>query len=129
YLPEDQVQRVLRCYQREIAGAVFAQMQQHFNEGPTEFEYSVASGFDELRPRAFTQSGDPLDFRQVPPDKANIARYVFIGFQRCLYETEKFDSDPERRLAVIPERASEKWLRPAPGQLQIPHKSGVKRLE
>ena len=40
----------------------------------------------------------------MPPDKSNMAKYLFGGFQHCLYSVEKFQSDPERRLAVILER-------------------------
>ena len=55
------------------------------------------------------------------PDPANIRRYVFGGFAKCLYEMQKFDVDTERRFAVILEDDSEvlKWFKPARGQFQI----------
>jgi len=42
-------------------------------------------------------------------------------FLECLYQVQRFDSDPERRFAVILEEdpAVEKWFKPAKGQLQI----------
>jgi len=58
-----------------------------------------------------------------------MAKYLFGGFKRCLYPVQKFQSDPERRLAVILDRESEKWFRPAKGQFQIFYKSGVDHLE
>ena len=54
---------------------------------------------------------------------------LFGGFQRCLVEPVKFQSNTERRLAVILERESEKWLRPAKGQFQIYYKSGADHPE
>lgn len=50
---------------------------------------------------------------------------LFGEFQRCLYSLQKFDSDTERRLAIILDRDSQKWFRPAPGQFQISYKLGV----
>ena len=47
------------------------------------------------------------------------SRYLFGGFSRCLYPTQKFQSDAERRLAVILEREALKWFKPARGQFQL----------
>jgi type III restriction enzyme len=58
-----------------------------------------------------------------------MAKYLFGGFQRCLYPVQKFQSDPERRLAVILERESLKWFKPAKGQFQIYYKWGAERPE
>jgi type III restriction enzyme len=40
---------------------------------------------------------------------------VFGGFQRCLYATQKFQSDSERKLAIILDREALKWFKPARG--------------
>lgn len=50
---------------------------------------------------------------------------LFGGFQRGLYSVQKFDSDTERRLAIILDRDSQKWFRPASGQFPISYKLGV----
>jgi len=46
---------------------------------------------------------------------------VFGGFGKCLYPIQKFDSDPERRFAVILENEADvlKWFKPAKGDFQI----------
>ncbi len=46
---------------------------------------------------------------------------VFGGFGKCLYPIQKFDSDPERRFAVILENDANvlKWFKPAKGDFQI----------
>jgi type III restriction enzyme len=46
-------------------------------------------------------------------------KQLFDGFQRCLYPVQKFDSNSERKLAVILEREASKWFKPAKGQFQI----------
>ncbi|HEX8634276.1 MAG TPA: DEAD/DEAH box helicase family protein [Pyrinomonadaceae bacterium] len=131
YLSEDDARRTLRLHQREIARYIHAQMQEHFWEEAVDYEVVVSKGFTELKPSAYTASATepPRDYRVAPPDKSNMAKYLFGGFERCLYPLQKFQSDPERKLAVILERESLKWFRPAKGQFQIYYKRGAEHPE
>lgn len=45
------------------------------------------------------------------------------------HAVQKFDSDAERKLAIILERDSLKWFKPARGQLQIFYRQGADHLE
>src|SRR3569832_386906 len=88
YLSEDDVRKVLRLHQKEIARFVHIQMQQHFwQDDKVEYEVVVTRGFTDLKASAYTaRVGEaPLDFRVSPADKTNMARYLFGGFSRCLY--------------------------------------------
>ncbi|MGA7453072.1 MAG: hypothetical protein WBW73_17935 [Rhodoplanes sp.] len=128
YLSEEDARKVLRLHQKEIAGFVHAQMQEHFwQDTQVEYEVVVTRGFTSLRPSAFTTSADepPLDFRISPADKSNMSRYLFGGFSRCLCPTQKFQSDAERKLAVILEREALKWFKPTRGQFQLFYRSGI----
>ena len=58
-----------------------------------------------------------------------MAKYLFGGFQRCLYAVQKFQSDQERKLAVILERDAEKWFKPAGRQFQLFYKWGADQAE
>ncbi|PJB31706.1 MAG: type III restriction endonuclease subunit R, partial [Deltaproteobacteria bacterium CG_4_9_14_3_um_filter_65_9] len=131
YLPEDDTRKVLRLHQREIARLVHAQMQEHRWEEAVEHEVIVSRGVTELKPSAYTASAmEPvLDYRLSPADKSNMAKYLFGGFQRCLYPVQKFQSDAERKMAVILERESLRWFRPAKGQFQIFYKWGTDQPE
>ena len=131
YLSEDDTRKVLRLHQREIARFVHAQMQDHYWEEAVEYEVKISKGFTELKESAYTASATepPLDYRTSPTDKSNMAKYLFGSFQRCLYPVQKFQSDTERRVAVILEREALKWFRPAKGQFQIYYKSGADHLE
>ena len=132
YLPdENETRKVLRCHQREIARFVHAQMEEHYWEKATGHEVQIRKGFTELKPSAYTATAaEPVrDYREPPDDKSNKARYLFGGFSRCLYPVQKFQSDAERRLAVILERESIRWFKPAKGQFQIYYKSGSDHLE
>ena len=54
---------------------------------------------------------------------------LFGGFQRCLHNEQKFDSDTERRFCIILERDALKWFKPAKGQFQIYYKLGTEQPE
>lgn len=131
YLTEEEAAQVLALNQREIARAVHAQMQDHFwIDDEVEYHHEVRQGWTEVRESAFTATSDaPLDYRAAPADKNNMARYVFGGFSKCLSPITKFDSDTERKLAIILERESHKWMRPAKGQFQMFYRSGNDHLE
>lgn len=120
--PED-VQKVLVYYQAEIASLVHQQMQQHFWEETTGYEVKISKGFTSLKESAYSTSVNHyLDYRHSPSDKSNIAKYLFTGFSKCLYPEQKFQSEAERILAVILERDTIKWFKPARGQFQIYYK-------
>jgi type III restriction enzyme len=131
YLSEEETRRVLQIYQRQIASFVHVQMQDHYWEEAVDYEVKISKGFTELKESAYTAiAGDSiLNFRTPPTDKNNIAKYIFGGFQRCLFDKQKFQSDSERKLAVILDRDSEKWFKPARGQFQIYYKWGADHLE
>ena len=132
YLSEDDARKVLRLHQKEIASFVHAQMQDHFwQDTQVAYDVVITRGFTELRNSAYTAAAGeaPLDFRISPSDKSNMSRYLFGGFSRCLYPTQKFQSDAERKLAVILERELLKWFKPAKGQFQLFYQSGTEHLE
>jgi len=131
YLSEGDTRKVLRCFQRDITKFIHVQMQEHYWEEAVGYEVKVSKGFMELKKSAYTASATepPMDYRESPADKSNMAKYLFGGFERCLYPLQKFHSDPERKLAVILEREASKWFRPANGQFQIFYKVGADHKE
>jgi type III restriction enzyme len=100
-------------------------MQDHFTETAASYEAHVTKGFRTLRPNNYMAGADQAvrDFRTPIPDgeKNRIGSMLFGGFQKCLYPEQKFDSDPERRFAVILENDEDalKWFKPAKGDFQI----------
>ena len=131
YLSEDETRKVLRFHQKEIARFIHVQMQDHYWEEAVGYEVKISKGFTELKPSAYTVSATepPLDYRKAPPEKRKIAKHLFGGFLRCLYTVQKFQSDTERRLAIILERDSSRWFKPARGQFQIYYKLGADNPE
>jgi type III restriction enzyme len=50
YLCEEDTHKILRCYQRDIARFIHAQMQAHYWEDAVGYEVKVSKGFTELKP-------------------------------------------------------------------------------
>ncbi|MCP9469659.1 MAG: DEAD/DEAH box helicase family protein [Nitrospira sp.] len=131
YLSEEDARNVLIYYQKQLAAFVHAQMEAHQWEKAAGYDVVVSKGFTALKPCAYTaRDGEPIhDFRQTVEDRTRIPQMLFGGFQRSLYSVQKFDSDTERRLAIILDRDAQKWFKPAQGQFQISYKLGTDHRE
>ncbi|MCX8517767.1 MAG: type III restriction endonuclease subunit R, partial [Rhodoferax sp.] len=131
YLSEAEVAEVLDRDRRLIARDIHAQMMAHFWEEASEYEVQVSRGFTELKACNYTiPAGQTTQhFRQTVTELGRIRQMLFDGFVRCLYPLQKFDSDTERRFAVILERDALKWFKPAKGQFQIYYKLGTEQPE
>lgn len=131
YLTEDEALNVLDKDRRLIAREIHAQMALHFWEKATAYEVRVSGGFSELRACNYTvEAGQtPQHYRTTVVDKSRIKQLLFGGFKKSLYPLQKFQSDTERRFALILERDTLKWFKPAKGQFQIYYKSGTEQPE
>lgn len=131
YLSEDEAISVLDRDRRLIAREIHAQMMAHFWEEATEYEVQVSRGFTELKPCNYTATAGQTahHFRETVTETSRIKQMLFGGFTRCLYPLQKFDSDTERRFAIILERDATKWFKPAKGQFQIYYKLGTEQPE
>ncbi len=122
---ENDVINVLQYHQQTLVNLIHSQMQQHFKESASAYEAHVTKGFHTLRANNYTAAADEnvRDFRAVIPEgqRNRIGTMVFGGFRKCLYPVQKFDSDSERRFAVLLENDADvlKWFKPAKGDFQI----------
>jgi type III restriction enzyme len=125
---EAEVRNVLMYYQDRLGEFVHAQMVQHLRQEATGYEAKVTRGFRALKPAMFTLGPNEAarDFRIPVDNRGAIKKMVFNGFKKCLYGLQKFDSDPERRFAVVLENDVDvgKWVKPAKGNFQITYRGG-----
>lgn len=128
---ESELHEVFDTYGAELARLIRAEMMAHFWEEATEYEVQVSRGFTELKPCNYTATAGQTahHFRETVAELGRIKQMLFGGFARCLYPLQKFDSDTERRFAVILERDASKWFKPAKGQFQIYYKLGTEQPE
>ena len=122
---DDEVVNVLQYHQQVLVNLVHSQMQEHYVETATNYVAHVTKGFRTLKPLSCMTLADEgvRNFREAIPDgeKSQIKSMIFGGFERCLYPEQKFDSDSERRFAVILENDADvlKWFKPAKGDIHI----------
>ncbi|MBA2058251.1 DEAD/DEAH box helicase family protein [Psychrobacter cryohalolentis] len=128
---DEVVENILQSQSDNIVSLIHAQLNNHFFEEATEYVVDVRSGFSTLRECSYTVAQDqPVqNYRDTVRDLGRIKQMLFGEFSRCLYPLQKFDSDTERRFAVILERESEKWFKPARGQFNIYYKRGSEHSE
>jgi len=120
---DDEVRNVLLFHQRQIATLVHTQMLPHAWEDASSYEAVVSQGFSEVRAQAFAAPAHEVVRKFDTPiaNKIDIQKMLFGGFKKCLYPTQKFDSDPERRFAIVLESdpAVLKWFKPGKAVFQI----------
>lgn len=131
YLSEEDTLNVLDTERQRIADEIHTQMFEHFWERTAGYEAKVNQGFTALKPCVYTVKADETVYsvRETITDKTRIRTMLFGHFEKCLYPLQKFDSDTERRFAVILERDAQKWFKPAKGQFQIDYKLGMEQKE
>jgi type III restriction enzyme len=120
---DDEVRNVLLFHQRQISTLIHTQMQSHAWEEASSYEVVVSHGFSEVRSQAFSAPADePIRVFNMPlENKSEIRKMLFGGFKKCIFGTQKFESDPERMFAVILEndKTVSKWFKPGKGAFQI----------
>jgi len=122
---EDDVVNVLQYHQQALVNLIHSQMQDHFTETAASYEAHVTKGFRTLRRNNYSTGADQAvrDFRTPIPEgqKSRIGTMLFGRFRKGLFPEQKFDSDSERRFAVILENDEDvlKWFKPAKGDFQI----------
>ena len=124
---ENELVNVLQYHQQGLVKLVHVQMQEHYEEKATAYEAHVSKGFTTLRPNNYSAPAGEVerDFRVPVVERQDIRKMIFGGFSKCLYPVQKFDSDSERRFAVVLENDKEvlKWFKPAKGDFQIHYAS------
>jgi len=132
YLEDDaEAENVLLRHGRQLADFIFAQMMNHYRETPLgedDYEVHVTRGFMLLQAQAMNvPHGQRVrDFKQAVVPRSETRKHVFGGFRKCCYPLQKFDSDPERGLAVIIDSDAnvEKWIKPGRNQFRIDYRPG-----
>ena len=134
YLTSDEdVLNVLVTSNETLVRAVYTQIQDHYFENASSYEVKITKGFRTLRSANFLADPDESvrPFRQPVEERRYIRGMIFGEFAKCLYPTQKFDSDSERRFSVILENDRDvvKWLKPGRGVFNIGYRSGIEEGE
>ena len=133
YLSEEDAVEVMYQRQSTIADVIYSQMMEHFYTNEVKYRAT------EMRPfsRIETGFGGKIKSDEIYDLRANVPAgevrsKVFKGFKKACHTLYKFDSDTERRFAIVLENdpAVQKWMRPSPKQFNIYYGSGgISRYE
>ena len=132
YLANDaEIENVLLRHGRQLADFIFAQMMNHYRETPLgedDYDVTVTRGFMLLQAQAMNvPNGHRVrGFHHAIAPLSDTRKHVFGGFTKCCYPLQRFDTDPERRLAAIidTDASTEKWIKPGRNQFRIDYRSG-----
>ena len=127
---DDDVTNVLQFHQAQLVSIIHSQMQDHYEETATDYEAHVTKGFTTLRPNSYSipVGEEPRNFRTPVEEKLMIRGMLFGGFKRCLYPVQRFQSDTERRFAVLLEDDRDdvvKWFKPGKDAFHIYYRGDV----
>lgn len=131
YLPDDEaVENALVQHARQLADLIFGQMMQHYEETETTYRVKVERGFQSLKKQNLSNPIGKLvqDFHKPVKPLADTRRHAFTGFSKCCYLQQSFQSDDERRFAVLIDSAHEtevlRWVKPGRNQFVIDYRRG-----
>lgn len=121
---DDEVEAVALEHGRKLAEFIFQQMRSHFRETPVEYRAKRVRAFRTLKPQQAQYDEKRVKPLGEPAEPLSATKsFLFVGGNKTPYRINRFDSDPERRLAhaLDGERFPNvlKWLRPAVGQFSI----------
>ena len=133
YLSEEEAEKVMRDRQKTLADIIYAQMNQHFYKEEVSFKASEMRPFSRLEVSYGDKykTDDIFDLRANVP-ASEVRKKIFNGYRKACHTLYKFDSDTERKFAIVLENDSvvKKWLRPAPKQFNIYYgPGGFKKYE
>ena len=133
YLTQEEADNVMRNRQRTLADIIYAQMNEHFFKEESSYRASNMRPFTRLETGfgGKFKSDDLYDLR-ANLQAGEVRSKIFNGFRKACHTLYKFDSDTERRFAIVLEndKAVLKWLRPSAKQFNIYYgSSGVSRYE
>ena len=133
YLDDDaKIQNVLQFNRHMLLNLIHSQMLEHYEEQASEYAVHVRKGFSIMRANSFSRAkGETVrHFRTPVENPLNIRGMSFGAFQKCLYSELKFDSDPERRFAVVLENDEDviKWTKPTKEDIHIEYRKDGDRV-
>lgn len=115
-LDEDKCKYIVRLYRERIYKELESQIRQNVVEIRMSEPYiKLAKSFELIKSNNFSYvEGGVYNFRDDSFEKSRIRSYIFDWFSKCVHKQAKFDSDSERKFAVLLEDESKviKWMKP-----------------
>lgn len=128
---EEKVRNIVLMYKKDIVSKITAQIIQNLAIKYDDIFETVEGIKDIVYKEVLTFNDKLSSIHEAPGPGANIKSMAYKdGIHKALKVPVKFDSDPERKFAIVCESSPEviRWLRPAKEQFNITYNNG-KRYE
>jgi type III restriction enzyme len=120
--PEEELGRLVHQYGHSIVKDLAEQVYAHIYDD-TRVTHEVRADFIVFKTfsKSIREKDGEIDLREPLDNKSQIRRFLFSGIKRSIINRTGFDSDPERRCAIVLEDDTEvlKWVRPPANQMPI----------
>jgi type III restriction enzyme len=121
---EDKLHGLIAFHARRIAADIAAHLRAYRHEEPAAYEPVVSQGWSKPEGRTRTVARDETitGYREPVTNRARIRQMRFGGMARCLFPEVQFESDGERRFAVLLEDSMDRatrWFRPGKADIRI----------
>lgn len=125
---EETKKRIIRRYAtvivEDLRQQIYASKEEH-----TEFIYNVQQDlivFGSFAKTKLKHVDGKLGYKKEVADKKNIKNYLFEGYRKSYYPVNSFDSDDERRFAVVLEEDDDvvRFIKPPLNQLGLFYRAG-----
>lgn len=125
---DEEKRKIIRRYATVIVDDLRTQIY-NSKEEHTEFVYNVQQDlivFGGFAKTKLKNADSKLNYKKEVADKKNIKNYLFEGYKKSYYPVNSFDSDDERRFAVVLEDDEDviRFIKPPLNQLGLFYKAG-----
>ena len=124
---EEKVRNIVLMYKKDIVSKITAQIIQNLAIKYDDIFETVEGIKDIVYKEVLTFNDKLSSIHEAPGPGANIKSMAYKdGIHKALKVPVKFDSDPERKFAIVCESSPEviRWLRPAKEQFNITYNNG-----
>lgn len=133
YLSAQETEKVMRAHQKTLSDVIYAQMNEHFYKEEVGYQTSSMRPFSRIETGfgGKFKSDDLYDFRTATGTASDVRTRLFRGFRKSCHTIYKFDSDTERKFAVVIENDTDvlRWMRPSAKQFDIYYGRSGSRYE
>lgn len=127
---EEEVRNICLMYKKDIVNKISQQIIKHLAIKYDDI-FETVEGIETVVNKYIVDiTGGIRNINEATQPGENITSFAFDGAKKALNVPVKFDSEPERKFAVVCENSPEviQWLRPAAKQFNITYNNG-KRYE
>lgn len=123
------IKNVILNYSNQLSDFIYKQLKKNIWYSKPDYTFKVISEFSLQKNKQYTIKDKKKIVKLNQPIKnlKNINEYVYSGFKKCTSEYIKFDSDPERKFALLLDEFSkdvDRWMKPSKEDIEIEWENG-----